>query len=120
MEKILTSVDYFSQFLSLEQILSYGYEFFHDTLGLKASAIYYLDDDTYKLVSQIGYDYDIKLKEHKKNDKINNIATLYGRILYENFQKYFDEDFVDYFDPENYISIIYTQIIHFNIYWYYE
>ena len=39
MEKILTSVDYFSQFLSLEQILSYGYEFFHDTLGLKASAI---------------------------------------------------------------------------------
>ena len=49
MEKILTSVDYFSQFLSLEQILSYGYEFFHDTLGLKASAIYYLDDDTYNV-----------------------------------------------------------------------
>lgn len=106
MEKILTSVDYFSQLLSLEQILSYGYEFFHDTLGLKASAIYYLDDDTYKLVSQIGYDYDIKLKEHKKNDKINNIATLYGRILYENFQKYFDEDFVDYFDPELIIPLI--------------
>ena len=105
MEKILTSVDYFSQFLSLEQILSYGYEFFHDTLGLKASAIYYLDDDTYKLVSQIGYDYDIKLKEHKKNDKINNIATLYGRILYENFQKYFDEDFVDYFDPELMLNV---------------
>ena len=106
MEKILTSVDYFSQFLSLEQILSYGYEFFHDTLGLKASAIYYLDDDTYKLVSKIVDDYDIKLKEHKKNDKINNIATLYGRILYENFQKYFDEDFVDYFDPELIIPLI--------------
>lgn len=74
-------------------------------MGLKASAIYYLDDDTYKLVSQIGYDYDIKLKEHK-NDKINNIATLYGRILYENFQKYFDEDFVDYFDPELIIPLI--------------
>ena len=106
MEKILTSVDYFSQFLSLEQILSYGYEFFHDTLGLSASAIYYLDEDNYKLMSQIGYKCDINIKEHKKTEKTNNLATLHGRILYDNFEKYFDEAFIDYFEPELIVPMI--------------
>lgn len=106
MEKLLTSIDYFSQLLSLEQILSYGYEFFHDTLGLKASTIFYLYDEKYLVVNEIGYGDDLKFKSHKKTDRINNIATLYGRILYDDFLKYFDEDFIDYFDPELIIPLI--------------
>ncbi len=106
MEKLLTSIDYFSQLLSLEQILSYGYEFFHETLGLKASAIFYLEDKTYKLVNEIGYCDDLKFKSYNKTEKVNNIATRYGRILYDDFLKYFDEEFIDYFSPELIIPLI--------------
>ncbi len=106
MEKLLTSVDYFSQVLSLEQILSYGYEFFHKTLGLRASALYYLNDEVYELVNEIGHFSDLDFKSYKKTSKINNIATLYGRILYDDFFKYFEEDFIDYFDPELIIPLI--------------
>ncbi|BEP28621.1 hypothetical protein [Helicovermis profundi] len=103
-KKVLTTIDFFSQILSFEQIISYGYEFFHSTLNLDKSLLYVKYSNKYLMKKSIGYTNYIS--EYDYSMKLKSIATLYGRIMYKDFDKYFEENFYKHYNTEVIIPII--------------
>ncbi|MBP2026300.1 hypothetical protein J2Z35_000089 [Acetoanaerobium pronyense] len=100
----LSAIEFYSQVLSIEQLFSYGYRHFHKITGLKKSAIFALEEESYVLKECVGY--DIKKDFYPCDSKLENIATLCGTTLCENKNQYFKEDFLKKYNAEIIIPLI--------------
>jgi len=101
---LLNSIDFFSQSLHLEQLTYYGYEFVHQNLGLKSSALFILEGDQYILKQHKEYNHDTYALDNES--KMKTIATLFGRIITHDFDSYFEADFIEAFNLKMVIPLI--------------
>lgn len=104
LECILSTIDFYSQVLSLEQLFSYGYRHFHEITGLSRSALFTLEEGVYVLKDAIGY--EVKNDFYPQSSLTNKIATLCGRILCENKDQYFKKEFLLKYNAEIIIPLI--------------
>lgn len=97
--KIIKTIDFFSQDLHQEQFIKYGLKYLHDLMQLETSYLYLQDNysnkkSNFKLVNSVNSKREFKTVEF--TDKLSRLATLHGRYLTSNFSKYFDDSFFEY------------------------
>lgn len=90
---LLESIDFFSQNLSFEQVISYGYQFVHDMLKLESSGIFVLEEGAFVLKSSI--DADFKHTSFEETPQLKTVATKFGRGMQRELKIYFYDDFID-------------------------
>ncbi len=90
---LMKSIDFFSQNLSFEQIMTYGYTYIHNALELKHSAIYVIEENSLKLNSQIACTF--KTQNIPYDNQLKRIATRLGRTLQKELPEYFSDDFIN-------------------------
>lgn len=98
------AIDFFSQSLHLEQLMYYGHELVHRSLELNQSALFIIEDTLYDLKKTIGYTIDTYTET--ANERHQALARLYGRVLTQDFKRYFSEKLVSDFQTELIIPII--------------
>lgn len=101
---LVEAIDFFSQSLHLEQLIYYGFELVNKALCFEASALFIIEGDHYELKRSNQY-----LNPQKyipKTSKLNSVATLFGRIMTGDYEKYFDIQDVEPFNPDLIIPII--------------
>lgn len=95
-QSILSSIDFFSQNLNLNQIVEYGFQIYNSFDHPKASAIYTINDkkDVYQVAFSQGYDFD--LPEISKNDNHGLFAVRNGFLLtdYATQRRYYEDGFI--------------------------
>ncbi|MBN2796246.1 MAG: GAF domain-containing protein [Clostridia bacterium] len=91
-DKLLESIDFFAQNLSLEQIASYGYPYIHELLSLEESAIFVLKEDTFELNLEINTQFIVK--SFKNDQRMKHLATKFGRAMTKELNTYFDFDLI--------------------------
>jgi hypothetical protein len=101
---LVEAIDFFSQSLHLDQLIYYGFELVNKALTFEASALFIIEGSSFELKRHYGY--VAPLTSIPKTDKMNLIATLYGRILVEEYDKYFESMDVAPFNPDMIIPII--------------
>lgn len=85
-------LEFFSQVLSLEQLVNYGFHFICELLAIQEGSIYMLSDGHYELKHAIG---DQKyVRSCMATKQLKQIATLHGRSLDHGFDQYFDAMFL--------------------------
>lgn len=92
-KQLLESVDFFAQNLSFEQIVSYGYQFLHNMLNLKSSAIYVLKEHQFELQYQTNAEFSTGYIEH--NGEMKKLATRFGRAMQKELPEYFASKFLE-------------------------
>lgn len=90
---LIESIDFFSQNLSFEQIISYGYYFVHDMLMLESSGIFVLEDDHFLLRANVGANFD--KMSFDNTPLLKTVATKFGRCMQKKLKTYFDKGFID-------------------------
>lgn len=107
-ESLLSSIDFFSQNLNLNQIIEYGFSIFNSFEQPAASAIYTMDDakETYQVQFHFGYtkapDAVVKTDQHAM------FAVRNGFLLtdYKTQSRYFEEAFLDAYTVSKIMPLI--------------
>lgn len=92
--RLLQAIDFFSQDLHKEQFIKYGHHYLHDILDLEASCFFVRKDILNKhsdFVCANAINADVCDFKVKSSRKLSKLATLHGRYLTKDFDKYFDE-----------------------------
>ncbi len=103
---ILQAIDFFTQRFNPEQLGSYSFDFANEILLLNASALFIKEDEEFVLKNKRLYDID--KYSIKNSDKLQRIATFHGNIILNNFENYFEEKDIKFFN----MSIVLPLIIH--------
>lgn len=91
--QLLESIDFFAQNLSFEQIVSYGYNFIHSIIGLSASGVFVLEENTFVLKQ--SRDAEFKMSSFAYDGRMDLLATKFGRAMQVELDLYFDADFIN-------------------------
>ncbi len=98
------AIDFFSQSLHLEQLMYYGHELVHKSLELNQSALFIIEDTLYDLKKSIGYTLDSYTET--ADARHQDLARFFGRVLTQDFERYFSEGLVSVFQTKLIIPII--------------
>ncbi len=95
-DALLSSIDFFSQNLHLEQIVEYGFGIFNTFERPLASAIYVLDEHENEYISRYSEGYLVPLPVIQKTDGHDAFAVRNGFLLtdFKTLTRYFDETFL--------------------------
>lgn len=91
---LMQAIEYFSQKLVFEQIIEAAFDFINELLIVNNSIVYVLEDGRYTEKKVKGFkDY---VKEIENSNKLENLAALYGNVLYEKDKivRFFDSEMV--------------------------
>ncbi len=92
-QKLFDMITFFSQRFHIEQLTTYGYNYLHENLNFINSAIYLLDEGTYKLKGKKDYgEIPLVINTHPFTDKV---ATHHGQLLTNSFEKYLPDMFIE-------------------------
>lgn len=91
--QLLEAIDFFAQNLSFEQIVSYGYHFIHKIIGLESSGIFVLENGVFNLKHTFDASFDIQSFPY--DNRMNLLATKFGRAMKNELTTYFDEAFIE-------------------------
>ncbi|GAU78760.1 GAF domain-containing protein [Fusibacter sp. 3D3] len=96
-ESLLSSIDFFSQNLHIEQIVEYGFSIFNALEKPEASAIYTYDEAGSQFTVKFKQGYLIQLPVIYKNHKHDDFAVRNGFLLVDRAvqTRYFDESMLD-------------------------
>ncbi len=103
-ENLIEVIDFFSQSLSVEQLIHYGLEVVHKSLDLNKAAIFIKEGDHYELKETKNW--DIEGLWISRTDKLKTLATKVGRILSKDFDEYFEQSVLELYEPKMVIPLI--------------
>lgn len=102
--KLLEMISFFNQGFHMEQLISYGFKFIHNSLNLDKSVIYIKRGKYFELKNKIGY--DNILEEVISNKNLERISISHGKLLISSFYKYFDLNFIENLEMKMVIPLI--------------
>lgn len=105
-EKLIDSIDFFSQIMHIEQLSKYGHQHVHDLLEVKNSAVYIKSECNgyYRLISWTGSTPSIT--DIPASCAFDNIATKVGHVIIKDFERYFSQEFLSAYPIELMLPII--------------
>jgi hypothetical protein len=94
---LMQAIDFFSNRLNIDQIVSSAFEFVNELLTVSKSVMYILEDGKYVLHSKRGIDGVIN--ELPMNQRLKTFAMFCGAVISNKGQleEYFDRSFIDFY-----------------------
>lgn len=103
---LMQAIEFFSQKLVFDQIIEAAFDFVNELLLVNKSAIYTFEKDKFVIKKVKGF---TQIADEIKNcEKLKNLATFYGTVLYgpDNISKYLDIDKVSELGVEVLVPLI--------------
>lgn len=103
---LIHAIEFFSQKLSMDQIIDSAFDFVNELLLLERSVVFVLQGSNYVPKKIKGY-YDTVVPI-KNNDNLQNLAILYGTLIHDTVQleKYFDKSIIASYGVTTVIPLI--------------
>ncbi len=92
---LIQAIEFFSQKLTLEQIVDAAFDFINEILTLEKSAVFIVTGDQYELKKSKGYSRGMKVSADISN--LHSLARMHGAILHAraSLEKYFEPATLD-------------------------
>ena len=107
-ESLLSSIDFFSQNLHIEQIVEYGFSIFNQLENPEASAIYTIDESNEVFSVRFHQGYMVYLDQVVRTQKHDDFAVRNGFLLVDKAiqRRYFDDVFIENLNVSKILPLI--------------
>lgn len=107
-ESLLSSIDFFSQNLHIEQIVEYGFSIFNQLEKPEASAIYTIDESNEVFSVRFHQGYMVHLDQVVRTQKHDDFAVRNGFLLVDKAiqRRYFDDVFIENLNVSKILPLI--------------
>ena len=107
-DSLLQAIDFFTQKFNLDQLSQYAFESANKILDLRSSALFLQNGDFFEVKSSSYKDTSHNMIPSTQN--IRKIATLHGDIITSNFNRFFSDEYISFFNMKIVIPLIIKEL----------